>query len=626
MKDLVCVVADKQIKATLEALLRRHHALGIRPVEAEILLHPHHDPGCYARPADLLRGYRQAAEHALIVLDHAWVGVPVTSGAELEALIEERLKHAGMAGWAVPVVIEPELEAWVFGTSPHVAEVLGWKGPWSAFRKALDERSLWRDADAKPADPKAAIEYVLSQTGKSRSASLFRRLARRVNTADCQDRAFLRLKELLQGWFPAASGSGGSQPDGRFRPKNARRGTREEGREGTMTTRFDASFRRLGYDGPPAGADEETTYRHALAFLDELVARAKERGLDRPANRLEAQSIVYVMHWWRDTGGGVEKNGELPKPDPVDPVDIDMTPLARELHLPIDFLQNIETLLREKKQVIFQGPPGTGKTFVAQRLARHLAGGDGRCQLVQFHPSYSYEDFVRGYRPAPLDNGQPGFALKDGPFMQIAREAEDDQGGHYFLIIDEINRGNLAKVFGELYFLLEYRDTPMNLMYQKEIEAPFTMPDNLHIIGTMNTADRSIALVDLALRRRFAFVNFSMNEEPVKGLLRRWLEAKGLDRMEWVADVVDRANRKLDDRYAAIGPSYFMRPDLDDAAVERIWEHGVLPYIEEHLFGERDCLVDFALGRLRGAGDSDRGEQERGGGSQGGSGEGDARG
>ena len=117
-----------------------------------------------------------------------------------------------------------------------------------------------------------------------------------------------------------------------------------------------------------------------------------------------------------------------------------------------------------------------------------------------------------------------------------------------------------------------------------------------------------------------------MNEEPVKGLLRRWLEAKGLDRMEWVADVVDRANRKLDDRYAAIGPSYFMRPDLDDAAVERIWEHGVLPYIEEHLFGERDCLVDFALGRLRGAGDSDRGEQERGGGSQGGSGEGDARG
>ena len=128
------------------------------------------------------------------------------------------------------------------------------------------------------------------------------------------------------------------------------------------------------------------------------------------------------------------------------------------------------------------------------------------------------------------------------------------------------------------------------------------MPDNLHIVGTMNTADRSIALVDLALRRRFAFVDFSVNEEPVKGLLRRWLKAKGLGRMEWVADVVDRANRRLDDRHAAIGPSYFMRPDLDAAAVERIWEHGVLPYIEEHLFGEHDRLGEFALDKLRRAG------------------------
>ena len=168
MKDLVCIVADKQIGATLDALLLRRHALGIRAVEAEILVHPHHDSGCCTRPADLLRGYRQAAEHALIVLDHAWVGVPVASGAELEVLIEERLGQAGMADWAVPVVIEPELEAWVFSASPHVPELLGWKGPWSAFRQALEDGNLWRAADVKPADPKAAIEYVLSRTGKSR--------------------------------------------------------------------------------------------------------------------------------------------------------------------------------------------------------------------------------------------------------------------------------------------------------------------------------------------------------------------------------------------------------------------------------------------------------------------------
>ena len=171
------------------------------------------------------------------------------------------------------------------------------------------------------------------------------------------------------------------------------------------------------------------------------------------------------------------------------------------------------------------------------------------------------------------------------------------------------------KVFGELYFLLEYRNIPMNLMYQEEGEPRFTMPDNLHIIGTMNTADRSIALVDLALRRRFAFVDFSTNKEPVKGLLRRWLRANGLGKMEWVADVVERANAKLDDHHAAIGPSYFMRTDLDNATVERVWEHSVLPYIEEHLFGEHERLGEFALDKLRGAGAADGGEQGESGGS-----------
>ena len=213
MKDLVCVLADKQIAATLEALLRRPRALGIRSVEAEILVHPHHDPGCYARPADLLRGYRHAAEHALIVLDHAWEGVPAASGVALEALIDEKLEEAGMADWAAPVVIEPELEAWVFSPSPHVPDVLGWKPSWSPIREALEERNLWAAADAKPTDPKAAIEYILGRTGKSRSASLFRRLARKVNTTDCRDRAFLRLKDLLQGWFPPASSSGGGWPN-----------------------------------------------------------------------------------------------------------------------------------------------------------------------------------------------------------------------------------------------------------------------------------------------------------------------------------------------------------------------------------------------------------------------------
>ena len=141
----------------------------------------------------------------------------------------------------------------------------------------------------------------------------------------------------------------------------------------------------------------------------------------------------------------------------------------------------------------------------------------------------------------------------------------------------------------------------------------------------MNTADRSIALVDLALRRRFAFVDFSMNEEPIKGLLRRWLGANDLGNMDWVAGVVERANAKLDDHHAAIGPSYFMRTDLDDAAVERIWKHNVLPYMEEHLFGERDRLCEFALDKLRGADALGGGEQEDSDAAQDAGGKSDAR-
>ena len=155
-------------------------------------------------------------------------------------------------------------------------------------------------------------------------------------------------------------------------------------------------------------------------------------------------------------------------------------------------------------------------------------------------------------------------------------------------------------MFGELYFLLEYRDQEIRLPYQRDGEEGFSLPGNLYIIGTMNTADRSIALVDLALRRRFYFVEFHPDEEPVKDVLRRWLKEK-TPRMEWVADVVDRANEKLsDDRHAAIGPSYFMKEDLDKDAVERIWKHSVLPYIEERLFGE-DRIEEFTLDELHGA-------------------------
>ena len=158
-------------------------------------------------------------------------------------------------------------------------------------------------------------------------------------------------------------------------------------------------------------------------------------------------------------------------------------------------------------------------------------------------------------------------------------------------MIDEINRGNVAKVFGELYYLLEYREREVRLQYSG---APFSLPKNLYIIGTMNTADRSIALVDLALRRRFHFQEFHPDDAPIKDLLRHWLTKQGATEFAWVADVVDVANEQLrDDRHAAIGPSHFMKPNLSEIDVERIWRHSVLPYIEERLFGSTDRMSAF---------------------------------
>ena len=274
--------------------------------------------------------------------------------------------------------------------------------------------------------------------------------------------------------------------------------------------------------------------------------------------------------------------------------------LADRLYLPdTSFLKEIQDLLAEKRQVIFQGPPGTGKTYVARELARFLAGGDAnadnRVTLVQFHPSYAYEDFVQGYRPT-LTDGQAGFKLQKGPLLRAAERARQDEGGKHYLIIDEINRGNLAAVFGELYFLLEYRGEKMQLQYSEDA---FSLPENLFIIGTMNTADRSIALVDLALRRRFYFVEFYPDKEPVKGVLRQWLRAK-YPGMEWVAEVVDNANAKLADYpHIAIGPSYFMQEGLDAAGVERIWEHSIRPYLAEGLFNDPNRLAEFDLEKLR---------------------------
>jgi 5-methylcytosine-specific restriction protein B len=236
--------------------------------------------------------------------------------------------------------------------------------------------------------------------------------------------------------------------------------------------------------------------------------------------------------------------------------------------------------LKRKQHIIFQGPPGTGKTYVAERLARLLTASTyGLVETVQFHPSYGYEDFMHGIRPVVQD-GQMTFERMPGRFLQFCKSARGVQGeSPCVLIIDEINRGNLSRVFGELMYLLEYRDKMIPLAGEERL---FGIPVNLYIIGTMNTADRSIALVDHALRRRFSFIHLA----PDYHVLRTHLEKNGL-----VADGLLKAlqalNAAIDDRNYEIGISFFLKdgPALR-STLKDVWEGEIEPYLEEYFYDQ----------------------------------------
>ena len=296
----------------------------------------------------------------------------------------------------------------------------------------------------------------------------------------------------------------------------------------------------------------------------------------------DAWAQGQFLYWLRDR----ESTARSPQ--------LGLQALADELLLDEAWLEETVELLRDKRQLIFYGPPGTGKTYVARKLAEYIAQDAARVEIVQFHPSYAYEDFIEGYRPT-LETGEAGqvqFELRPGPLRRFADNATESEAD-WCLVIDEINRGNIAKIFGELYYLLEYRGEAIRLQYGGE----FQLPTNLYFIGTMNTADRSIALLDAALRRRFHFAGFFPDQPPVQGLLRRWLEAKRPG-MEYVADLVDRANSLLPDRHLQIGPSHFMTSRLDDAWLQKIWRGSVMPYLEEQFFDEPQRVEEFALDRL----------------------------
>ncbi|MFG3170373.1 AAA family ATPase [Streptomyces sp. NPDC048200] len=286
-------------------------------------------------------------------------------------------------------------------------------------------------------------------------------------------------------------------------------------------------------------------------------------------------------------------SGELTLPDITDA-------LAAELLVHDHaWLEEMRELLIDERQLVLYGPPGTGKTYLAMKLAEFLGGGPEQVKIVQFHPSYAYEDFFEGFRPVEdPETREVAFRLTAGPLRELADLASRDGNRHipHFLIIDEINRANLAKVFGELYFLLEYRTKSVRLTYSGD---DFALPPNLFVIGTMNTADRSIALVDAAMRRRFAFVELSPRTEPTAGLLARWLKREGKDLEP--ARLLDALNARVDEADFAIGPSYLMKPGVyRDGGLERTWRTKILPLLEEHHYGEGlDVGARYGLDALR---------------------------
>jgi len=262
--------------------------------------------------------------------------------------------------------------------------------------------------------------------------------------------------------------------------------------------------------------------------------------------------------------------------------------LLKEIFLKEGKFTQICSLLEnsKKKQLIFQGPPGTGKTFVAQKIALYLTQSEDRIETIQFHPSYSYEDFIEGYRPK---NGN--FGLEAGIFKLFCERARKDENEKYILIIDEINRGNLSKIFGELLYLLEYRDKKAKLTYSQE---EFSIPENVYIVGTMNTADRSLAIMDYALRRRFYFVDIKCETKR----LEEWLNENGCKlKASELIGAIENMNKQIEEEMHskdfAIGHSYFMREGLDDDKLKEVMDFGVKPLLKEYFFDKEDKVEEI---------------------------------
>ena len=262
----------------------------------------------------------------------------------------------------------------------------------------------------------------------------------------------------------------------------------------------------------------------------------------------------------------------------------DKTKFLEEVFIEENDFETIKALLERKKNIILQGAPGVGKTFAAKRIAYSMIGkkDEKLIKIVQFHQNYSYEDFVEGYKP----NENGSFKLKNGVFKEFCKRAEQDDKNKYFFIIDEINRGNLSKIFGELLMLIEdtHRGETINLAYSG---GAFCVPENVYIIGMMNTADRSLAMIDYALRRRFSF--FEMQPAFENEKFREIIKGENLKK---VVEKIIELNKEICKDASlgkgfCIGHSYFCNlKDDNKETLQNIIDYEIAPMLKEYWFDD----------------------------------------